>query len=45
VSASDFALNWEKNAIETFKMLKIYFIDQTMVRTEVFEWFLCLKAV
>jgi hypothetical protein len=37
-------LNWEKNATETFEMLKVGFGDQTMRRNQTFEWLSKFKS-
>jgi hypothetical protein len=43
VSASNLALNWGKNAIETFEMLKVCFGDRKMGTAQGFEWLSTLK--
>jgi hypothetical protein len=37
MSASDLALKWEKNPMETYKVLKIAYGEQTVERPLVFE--------
>jgi hypothetical protein len=43
VSASNLALNWGKNATETFEMLKACFGDKKMGIAQGFEWLSKLK--